>query len=152
METQNYTEEELCNIWDQCKGELKKTVSSLHYETYIASLKLIEISKEIAHFTVPFDFCINLLETKYYNDIKNVLIEATKQYLTVAFHLEGEYSPSHQQIKNTESLNPVVENNTYKSNLNSKYTFDSFIIGNSNRMAYAAAVAISDSPGTAWAM
>lgn len=91
METQNYTEEELCNIWNKCKEELKKTVSSLHYETYISSLKLIEIQGDTAHFTVPFDFCINLLETKYYNDIKNVLIEATKQYLTVAFHLEGEY-------------------------------------------------------------
>lgn len=43
METQNYTEEELCNIWNKCKEELKKTVSSLHYETYISSLKLIEI-------------------------------------------------------------------------------------------------------------
>lgn len=150
METQNYTEEELCNIWNKCKEELKKTVSSLHYETYISSLKLIEIQGDTAHFTVPFDFCINLLETKYYNDIKNVLIEATKQYLTVAFHLEGEYVPAETAAAPSDSAKNTSENVPYKSNLNSKYTFDSFIIGNSNRMAYAAAVAISDSPGTAY--
>lgn len=143
METQNYTEEELCNIWNKCKEELKKTVSSLHYETYISSLKLIEIQGDTAHFTVPFDFCINLLETKYYNDIKNVLIEATKQYLTVAFHLEGEYVPAGTAAAPSDSAKNTSENVPYKSNLNSKYTFDSFIIGNSNRMAYAAAVAIS---------
>lgn len=50
----------------------------------------------------------------------------------------------------SDSAKNTSENVPYKSNLNSKYTFDSFIIGNSNRMAYAAAVAISDSPGTAY--
>lgn len=151
METQNYTEEELCNIWNKCKEDLKKTVSSLHYETYIASLKLVDIENETAHFIVPFDFCINLLETKYYNDIKNSLIEATKRYVTVAFHLEGEYTATKKNV-----VSPLKENKKddfedhFPSNLNPKYTFDSFIIGNSNRMAYAAAVAISDSPGTAY--
>lgn len=149
MESQNYTIENINKIWSKCKEELKNIISSLHYETYIGSLKLVEIDGDTAHFTVPYDFCINLLETKYYNDIKNVLINVTKHYFTLAFHVEGEYEP---KINNNSSVsNETIEDlNAHKSNLNPKYTFDSFIIGNSNRMAYAAAVAISDSPGTAY--
>lgn len=150
METQHYTEEELCNIWNTCKEDLNKTVTSLHFETYIAPIKLIEITNDVAHFTVPFEFCIGVLEKKYYNDIKNILIEVTKHYYTIAFHVEGEYTPAKINKISAEAA-PTEENvPLYKSNINPKYTFDSFIIGNSNRMAYAAAVAISDSPGNAY--
>jgi len=149
MESQNYSTEKINEIWTKCKEELKSIISSLHYETYIGSLKLVDIDGDTAHFTVPYDFCINLLETKYYNDIKNVLTKITEHYFTLAFHVEGEYKPklNNNSVISNESNEDL---NQYKSNLNPKYTFDSFIIGNSNRMAYAAAVAISDSPGTAY--
>lgn len=150
METQGYTIENINEIWTKCKSKLKDIILSVHYATFIDSLKLVEIIGDTAHFTVPYEFCINTLETKYYNDIKNILNEVTNHcFVTLAFHLEGEYEP---KINN----NPVISKDSneeltmHKSNLNPKYTFDSFIIGNSNRMAYAAAVAISDSPGTAY--
>ena len=136
----------LSNIWDRCKEELTSVIIPLYFDTYIASLKLVDFSNDTAHFTVPFDFCINVLETKYYNDIKNALVNATEHHFNLAFHLESEYVPP-VKVVNTNVQN---ETKSHKSNLNSKYTFDSFIIGNSNRMAYAAAVAISDSPGTAY--
>ena len=147
-----YTTDNTNEIWNNCKEDLKNIVSSLHYSTYIDSLELADIVGDIAHFTVPFDFCINILETKYYNDIKNTLIKATGKQLTLSFHLKSEYLPAKKNNINSNTL--INDNNSqnieFKSNLNSKYTFDSFIIGNSNRMAYAAAVAISDSPGTAY--
>lgn len=147
-----YTTDNTNKIWNNCKEDLKNIVSSLHYSTYIDSLELADIVGDIAHFTVPFDFCINILETKYYNDIKNTLIKATGKQLTLSFHLKSEYVPVKKNNINSNIL--INDNNSqnieFKSNLNSKYTFDSFIIGNSNRMAYAAAVAISDSPGTAY--
>lgn len=150
MEAQGYTIENISEIWTRCKSKLKDIILSVHYETFIESLKLVEIIGDTAHFTVPYEFCINTLETKYYNDIKNILNEVTNHcFVTLAFHLEGEYEP---KINNNTviSKNSSEELNMHKSNLNPKYTFDSFIIGNSNRMAYAAAVAISDSPGTAY--
>ena len=151
METQHYTEEKLNTIWNSCKEELKKTLSSVTYKSFFSSLELVDISNDIAHFAVPYDFIINILETKHYNDIKNVLIEKTEQSLTLSFHVKGEYTPSYNFSSNVKKESSYIsENNTFKSNLNPKYTFDSFIIGNSNRMAYAASVAISDSPGTAY--
>lgn len=146
-----YTSEKINSIWKNCKEELVKIISPLYYSTYIEPLELADIVGDIAHFTIPFDFCINMLETKYYNDIKNTLIEATSKQLTLSFHLKSEYIPVPKNNSNTEINNDNnLQHSEFKSNLNSKYTFDSFIIGNSNRMAYAAAVAISDSPGTAY--
>ena len=150
MESQNYTIENINEIWIKCKNKLKDIVLSVNYATYIDTLKLIEIIDDTAHFTVEYEFCVNILETKYYNDIKNILSEVTNHcFVTLAFHLEGEYTP---KINSTSAIlkDSNEDLNTHKSNLNPKYTFDSFIIGNSNRMAYAAAVAISDSPGTAY--
>lgn len=150
MESQGYTIENINEIWTKCKSKLKDIVLSVHYATYIDTLKLIEIIGDTAHFTVPYEFCINILETKYYNDIKNILSEVTNHcFVTLAFHLEGEYEPkiNSNSIVSKDSNEDLT---AHKSNLNPKYTFDSFIIGNSNRMAYAAAVAISDSPGTAY--
>ena len=146
-----YTSEKINNIWKNCKEILKNIIPDLHYSSYIDSLELVDIVGDIAHFTVPYDFCINTLETKYYNDIKNVLIESTGRQLTLSFHLINEYKPAPKNNLITESNNDDnSQHSDFKSNLNPKYTFDSFIIGNSNRMAYAAAVAISDSPGTAY--
>lgn len=139
--------DKLSNIWDKCKAELSENIFSLYYDTYIGSLELVDISNDTAHFVTPFDFCINALETRYYNDIKNALINATEHHFNLAFHLEGDYVAP---VKSTNNNSKELQNNNHKSNLNSKYTFDSFIIGNSNRMAYAASVAISDSPGTAY--
>lgn len=152
MGTQNYTIENLNTIWDNCKAELKNTISSLHFDTYIKPTKLVEINNNVAIITVAYDFSINMLETKYYNEIKNILIEETKSYLTISFVLESSYISSNQNnaISNNNIDSNNADNPNFKSNLNPKYTFDSFIIGNSNRMAYAAAVAISDSPGTAY--
>lgn len=146
-----YTSEKINSIWKNCKEILKNIIPDLHYSSYIDSLELVDIVGDIAHFTVPYDFCINTLETKYYNDIKNVLIESTGRQLTLSFHLINEYKPALKNNLITESNNDDnSQHSDFKSNLNPKYTFDSFIIGNSNRMAYAAAVAISDSPGTAY--
>ena len=68
-------------IWTKCKSKLKDIVLSVHYATYIDTLKLIEIIGDTAHFTVPYEFCINILETKYYNDIKNIMKKKDKRLL-----------------------------------------------------------------------
>ena len=152
MDVIKITFDDINSKWKKCKEDLKANISSLQYETYIESLTLVDVTGDTAHFTVPYDFCINTLETKLYNDIKDVLVKNTEHHFTLAFHVEGEYKPANiNNISSVAEKGKVISvENEFKSNLNPKYTFDSFIIGNSNRMAYAAAVAISDSPGNAY--
>ncbi len=151
MERLNYTIDDIKKSWLKCKEDLKSIISPLHYESYIVALELVDVIGDTLHFISPYEFCVEFIESKYYNEIKNVLIKETNQQFTLAFHVEGKYTPANNKNSTQNEIsNSNTDINTYKSNLNPKYTFDSFIIGNSNRMAYAAAVAISDSPGTAY--
>lgn len=147
----DYTQNQLCQLWNDCKLSIKKQLTELQYNTYIEPVSIVSIENATAHFSVPSEFLISAIENNYFSIIKNEFIEVLKMYVTVQFHLEGTYNIEPQvdtSLDNAkESLLAVKQE---KANLNPKYTFDSFIIGNSNRMAYAAAIAISNDPGNAY--
>ena len=147
----DYTENQLCQLWNDCKLSIKKQMSEFNYTTYIEPITILTVENATAHFSVPDDFLISIIEKNFFNTIKNEIIEALKMYVTIQFHLEGTFTvtPSiDMSIDNAKQS--LFEDKQEKANLNPKYTFDSFIIGNSNRMAYAAAIAISNDPGNAY--
>jgi len=146
----DYTENQLCQLWNDCKLSIKKQLTDLQYNTYIEPVTLIAVENATAHFGVPSEFLISAIENNYFNIIKNEFIEAMKMYVTVQFHLEGTYKRETPTDINTDGKQSLLADKQEKANLNPKYTFDSFIIGNSNRMAYAAAIAISNDPGNAY--
>ena len=146
----DYTENQLCQLWNDCKLSIKKQLTDLQYNTYIEPVTLIAVENATAHFGVPSEFLISAIENNYFNIIKNEFIEAMKMYVTVQFHLEGTYKRETPADINIDAKQSLLASKQEKANLNPKYTFDSFIIGNSNRMAYAAAIAISNDPGNAY--
>jgi len=143
MNAPSYTDEQLSSIWQSCLGELKKNLSSIEYESFIVPVHLADIKNDTAYFTVPSAFYIDQIEKKYHDIIKNTIIECTKRYLVVQFFEEDKF-------EKTVEAAASVETPAFESHLNKQYTFDSFVVGNNNRMAFAAAVAISETPGTAY--
>ena len=143
MDMPSYTDEQLCHIWEACLSKLKATIPSVHYNSFISALTLKDFKDDVVYFTVPDPFFLTIIEKKYYDVIRNTLIEVTKRYLTVQFFEASKYD---DQIEEQSKIN----DGSFETHLNKQYTFDSFIIGNNNRMACAAALAISDSPGTAY--
>lgn len=142
MNSPSYTDEQLSNIWNTCRESLKNILPSIEYDSFITPISLKDIIEDVAYFTVPNSFFIAPLEEKYHDLIKNTIIEVTKRYLIIQFCEEEEF---------INSIAGKHENQEeFESHLNKQYTFDSFIIGNNNRMACAAAIAISESPGTAY--
>lgn len=131
----------LQTIWSQCLSILKDTMQNTMFEAYIVPLKLLDLQEDTAHFEVPMPFYVSTLETKFCTQIRDAITAVTQKEYRLQFHLPNEY-------KTVQT--PKLVASSFVSHLNPKYTFDSFIIGNSNRMAYAAAVAISGSPGTAY--
>lgn len=143
MDTPSYTDEQLSHIWESCLSQLKSAIPSVHYNSFISALTLKDFRDDVVYFTVPDPFFLTIIEKKYHDIIRNTLIEVTKRYLTVQFFEASKYDT---QIE--EQVN--VEDYSFETHLNKQFTFDSFIIGNNNRMACAAALAIADSPGTAY--
>ena len=134
--TENFT-----TIWNKCLTILKKEIQDTFYNTYILELKPVDITDEAMNFEVSQKFFIDTIESKYYPIIRNAVIKVTGQEYRLHFYLAGEYKPKEEKPKIKSS---------FDTHLNSKFTFDSFVIGDSNRMACAGASAVASKPGNAY--
>lgn len=135
--------DELQNIWTQALHFIQEEMQELFYNTYILPIKPISLTSDTICFEVPHEFLVSTIESKYYPTIRNSIIRATKKEFKLHFYLPGQFTATTPNVSS-------VTVSSFESHLINKYTFDSFIIGNSNRMAYAAAVAIADNPSTAY--
>ena len=143
MDMPSYTDEQLSLIWESCLSQLKSAISSLHFNSFITALTLKDFKDDVVYFTLPDPFTLSFIEKNYHDIIRNALILVTKRYLTVQFFEASKYEEQREE-------KTKFEEESFETHLNKQFTFDSFIIGNNNRMACAAALAISDTPGTAY--
>ena len=80
------------------------------------------------------------------NLIKNAVQQITNENFEIQFIIPGEEVPI-----NIGQTSPIENNdNTMRGLLNPKYTFDTFVIGNSNRFAHAASLAVAEAPAQAY--
>jgi chromosomal replication initiator protein len=136
---------QLSNIWHGTLKLLQNELTEISYNTWIATIEPISINQTSIELGVPADFNKGILQSRYSNLIKNAVTQFTSREYEVVFTCPSEEVLS-QEIKNPDTYN---EDQTY-SVLNPKYTFDTFVIGNSNRLAHAASVAVSESPAQAY--
>ena len=131
-------------LWNNFLEKIKPKISSLSYDTWFKNTKLISLDNNIAKILVDAPIQKKSLQETWYQTISDVFSEITNTSFDFEFVLE-------EEVKS--NINIPVENigvplNTpEKSNLNSKYTFDSFITGESNKFAYMAAVSVAENPG-----
>ena len=133
-------------LWTKFLSRIKDELTSLSYNTWFAETKLYSLNDGKACIIVPMPIHKKLLLENYGDLISSGLNELTGENYELQFLLSEEI----EDIKTTPVVEkiPVVENdNTIESNLNDKYTFDTFIVGNSNKFAQAAALSVAENPG-----
>ena len=131
-------------LWDKVKAVAKEAVIDVTYDTWIEPLELSSIDGNVINLISPTVFYG--IQVKPYEPL---IINCFRKILnTKEVNYTINYIPAEAL-----STNPSVslQNNAQSStNLNPKYTFNSFVIGENNRFAQAASYAVSEAPGIAY--
>ena len=133
------------------KELLKPEVTKISYDTWILPLGIRSIDGDNIVFTTISEFQKDFIENKYRSLIFNTLRYITnKDWTFSVIDLSKEDQNDEIVIKDNSNTNSPEEVEINKSTLNPKYTFETFVVGNSNRFAHAAALAVGNEPGKAY--
>ncbi|HOL39907.1 MAG TPA: chromosomal replication initiator protein DnaA [Dictyoglomaceae bacterium] len=131
------------NIWEEALSYLSLEISRPGFETWIKTLKPLSIEEGKFILQTQSKFSKEWLEEYYISLIEEIIKKITQKDFKVEI-LADEKEEAISQEEKIEFLS-----NSY-SNLNLKYTFDTFVVGDSNRFAHAAALAVSQNPAKAY--
>jgi chromosomal replication initiator protein len=124
-------------------------LSKPSFETWFKHTKATHLNGEKITIRVPNEFLKDWLENHYIDLIKETLKEVTGEEFTIRLSLPSKNeNQTNGTIQKKESNQTVTPSNYESSNtmLNPKYTFDTFVIGQGNRFAHAASLAVAEAP------
>ena len=131
------------SLWSEVAGRLRGALNDTTYRTWFADAEGVELTDDTLAISVPNDFTREWIEGHFLGLIGAAARDATGQErrirLTVADRPREPAATSAQPPRKQS-----------ESGLNAKYTFDSFVIGSSNRFAHAAALAVAEAPAQAY--
>ena len=133
------------------KELLKPEVTKISYDTWIIPLDIRSIDGNHIVFTANSEFQKDFIENKYKSLIFNTLRYITnKDWTFSVVDLTKEDEDDSKDIITNNSNSSPAEIEMNKSTLNPKYTFETFVVGNNNRFAHAAALAVGNEPAKSY--
>ncbi len=130
------------NIWSVFLAKIEVKLKPVLYQTWFKDTHLKSITADTATIIVPYDVHKKHLTDNYGNIIQETFMEVTGSIYKFKYLTEDE-------VKNEETVTEIKENDSsiFESNLDSRYTFESFIQGESNKFAKTIGLAVAENPG-----
>jgi len=141
------TIEELETIWHRVQEDMEPQMTKPSYETWLKPTKPWKFEDNILFIEVPNEFARDLLESRYTSTIKETLLKYFPGDFQLKFLILKD-SSNEGQVAPGLPVNIFSEESLF--NLNPKYTFESFVVGDSNRFAHAASLAVAEAPARAY--
>lgn len=141
----------LKNLWEKTLDVIKGELSEVSFNTWIKSCEPISISSDTLKISVPNSFTQDILDKRYKDLVANSIKAVCSKLYKIEFVIASDTSIA-EDIKKAEKTpsKSIIVNDEMSSTLNPKYTFNSFVIGNSNRFAHAASLAVAEAPAKAY--
>ena len=138
-------------LLNKLKELLEDEVSKISFETWIKPLGIRAIEKDNIVFKTVSEYQKDFIENKFNSLIFNTLRYITnKDWTFSVIDLSKETEENNNIITDKKSNVPEAELESNHSTLNPKYTFETFVVGNNNRFAHAAALAVGNEPGKSY--
>ena len=139
-------------IWQDVLQLLQSKISRPSFETWLKSTKAASITEDTITVCAPNKFTREWLENRYTQLIAAAVLECIGRKVDVRFiteeSLESDLPPAPAPARRIPPAPPPVA--TGGSMLNPKYTFDTFVIGVTNRFAHAASLAVAEAPAKSY--
>lgn len=137
-------------LWQETLGKLENELSRPSFETWLSSTSLLDIEGDTLIISVPNEFTKDWLESRYAPIIRSTVQSILGQSINLRFVVSQPKEPENLLKEQPLASQKPKTENPFNKTLNPKYTFDTFVIGNSNRFAHAAALAVAESPASAY--
>lgn len=136
---------ELNELLTKAKELLKEETTKISYETWIKNLEIQNADNGNIVLVASSSFQKEAIYSRYHDLLTNTFNFITNKDCNVSII-------SKDEIQSDDSIESDFNSNCGNSNptLNPKYTFDSFVVGNNNRFAHAAALAVAEAPATSY--
>lgn len=146
-------------LWQSVLGEIELSVSHATFTTWFKNTELVDQSDAGVVISVPNIFAKKQFEVKFNDQVKEVLAKngINPQQITYVVNVSGKRTRLNRETTIDTSTNTSVEELLPESKsqntpsavggLNPRYTFDNFIVGSSNDLAYTASQAVAANPG-----
>lgn len=131
-------------FWENILEKLKDEISKPSFDTWLAPTKLLDITNNKLTISVSNEFAKDWLESRYSALIKSTVQNYLNKPVTLTFVVEQDQFMDNFAKRNENQFGILSHP------LNPKYTFDTFVIGNGNRFAHAAALAVAESPAKSY--
>ncbi len=153
------TEESTTKLWKQVLGEIQVMVSPLTYNTVLSAVKLEKIDEGLAVLSCLNAYWQQEMESKHYNLLKNILEKHSGQSLSLLFDVRSIAVDEKvddlplfrkEEPQTLEEKKELPDSLLRRARLLKDYTFETFAVGTTNQMAFAAAEAVAQTPGRAY--
>ncbi|WMC91102.1 chromosomal replication initiator protein DnaA [Kineothrix sp. MB12-C1] len=136
--------------WELIKQTIKKEydLSNISYNTWVANLNFYGVDNDVVTILIPSDqaHALSYITNKYKSYFQVTITEMMDHEYDISFILEKDID----ELEDSMALKPQYNINYEKANLNPKYRFDTFVVGNNNKFAHSASLAVAESPGEAY--
>ena len=140
----SYTYEQLKTIWNSSLESLQKRVTAVSFDLWIKSLEPVDIRNNVFYLSTTSETAKQQINKLLYAHIKDSIIEVNNNIVDCQI-----LDPNDREKFRENTLKEQYEDvatTTTRFNFNKKYSFESFVVGNSNKYVYAACRGVAENP------
>lgn len=151
------------SLWQSVLGEIELSVSTANFQTWFKETELLEASDDEAIIAVKNIFAKRQFEARFDKQVAEILKKngVSPRKITYEIKTVGKKTRVNRETTNQPSVDDIMpsprdtgarspraqSSTATNGGLNPRYTFDNFIVGSSNDLAYTASQAVAANPG-----